>query len=723
MPIALNTLPATDLADAPWVDLLPWLDEYVSSRAALLEPLAPSPDWWFSETPVFTAAEADLDGILSELSRVFTAQHPDLEFATALRPLSDSIPVAALGLGTRASATLHRMSGDGSVGDLLGKRAADLFAVRGTGPDTVHEIVGALLTLALVRDPAVLGAPDSEPTEREPVLRQLVEDLAQLAQWRRVRGEADEPLVRLAIEADAPEQVQEIATRIAALTPADLPVTDIVADPVDELEEVFAQLDERERAVLGRRFLAIEPATQSALGAQLGLSAGRVGQIEAALKAKLARAFGFGTAVGNLLASLRVEIQPVAAMTRLLARHPGIERVVPSVGVPLWLVLDRLDDYFEVTDGWAAAPGVREAKARTLSLLEEFESANGVVELAVIADAAGLPYDEVVQWLGWCGVHVLGDRALTRTRNAGDHAAGILEAAGAALTVDEIVDRMDRDRSPRTVSSALAGDDRLVRAEDGGWSLAEWGTEEYATIRRQIARLIDDHGGRVDLAEVVADIVARFPVSTASVQTYAASGDFEVSGGQVRRRRRRSVESRPPEQTRRCYRGDGVWRYRLGVTRDHLRGSGFPVPAGVAALAGCEHGQSVELVSRLGTQTIRWTGLQPTSGTIRRFLEDGSVGEGAEIFLEFRTGNGFDVALVRRVDAAAPPLARALALIGHDDPESLSDNESAAVLAEGIGLADETRPRRILSAYRARGEDEVSDLLEQAWVRQAPADA
>lgn len=65
MTLGVNSLPANELSQTLWVDLFPWLDDYVSDRAALLEPLAPSPDWWFSEAPSFTVLEVDLEKVLS----------------------------------------------------------------------------------------------------------------------------------------------------------------------------------------------------------------------------------------------------------------------------------------------------------------------------------------------------------------------------------------------------------------------------------------------------------------------------------------------------------------------------------------------------------------------------------------------------------------------------------------------------------------------------------
>lgn len=561
---------------------------------------------------------------------------------------------------------------------------------------------------------AVAERPGSDATS--PALLRLLDDLAVLARWRRLRGRAGEALLTVDVEDGAPEELQELALRIAGLTPADIPSELSTISAVGELEDFFATFDDRESAVLRDRFMAVRPKTLQELGDEFGVTRERARQIEVKIKSRLSGQFGFGTAVGNLLASMRIDIQPVASLDRLVVRTPELSATVPSLGVPLWLALDRLDDYFEVTDGWAAAPGVNEARDRTRSLLEEFASPHGVVELAVLAQSSAQPVDELVRWLEWCGYQLMDSRVLTRLRNAGDHAASILEVVGEPMTVDDIVERMNVERNPRSVANALGSDDRFVRADRAMWALAEWGVEEYTTIRNLMARAIDANGGQIALVDLVEQVAGRYDVSPASVQTYAASGEFELEQGVVRRRLRRGTAQKTPAQTRRLYRHGDVWRLALKVTHDHLRGSGFPVPAGLAGLVGCDYGESVAYESRLGEQVIRWKGNQPASATIRRFLEDLEVAEGEWVYLEFHPGRRFDVVRGQVMGRDADPLRCALAAVGRPDAGSMPDGEAVAALADAVGLDDEDRPRRILSAYRARGEEEVTELLERAWV-------
>lgn len=101
------------------VDLFPWLDDYVSDRAALLEPLAPSPDWWFSEAPSFTVLEVDLEKVLSELASLYIAHHAAAVLRASFPLLGEDLPLEALSLDTRAVTALSRLTTDKAIGGLL----------------------------------------------------------------------------------------------------------------------------------------------------------------------------------------------------------------------------------------------------------------------------------------------------------------------------------------------------------------------------------------------------------------------------------------------------------------------------------------------------------------------------------------------------------------------------------------------------------------------------
>lgn len=723
---SVDDLPPDAFRDEVWCELLPWLSQYSAGTVTELTLLSPAADWWLTESPAVSSTIVAISQVRRAIAQLAVSDMGDTLLSHVVPGLKSDTRIEALRLGSRAMTTLARLSVE-HLQELGAHTVGDLFDVRGTGIGTVVEVVEALVTTAVLRSSERETArAENEPTRDSGFTaaeQQVIEDLRQLAAWRTLRGDSRLSLLGpLELEPLAPEEIQETVQRLLAITATDFAVPTF-DDPVERLSHLAADLDERQMVVLRERFAAAEPRTLAELGAQFGVSRERARQIETAAKSRIAAAFE-DRSVASLLASMRVEIQPVCGLSRLVGRHPELTKVVPPFDAPLWLVLDRLDDYFEVTDGWAAAPSVDNARERTRELLGDFADEHGVVDISDATLGGHMPAEEFVSWLGWCGYLVEGGRVLTRTRTAGDHAAGILSLAGHPLEIDELVRRMGATRSVGTVSNALGSDERFVRADRATWALASWGVEAYTSIRDQVARAVDTAGGSVSLEGLVQDLTSRFTVAPTSVIAYASSGAFEVRDGVVQRREDGpAAPQKSPAQTRRLFRTSRGWSFRLTVNNDHLRGSGFTVPSGVGTVAGCGPSEAVELPSRLGAQNIRWTGNQPNCGTIRRFLQASGVKEGDQVWLEFGEDGAFDVRACRTVAPGLTDLQTALVLVG--GPEGVGEGQSVAVLATAIGLSEGTPPRRILRAYRDRGDDDIVELLERVWVarRQSRAPA
>ncbi|MCF0093090.1 sigma factor-like helix-turn-helix DNA-binding protein [Micromonospora sp. MH99] len=717
-------LPPEAYHDALWNRVLPWLAHHTPATARELADLTPSPDWWLTESPAVTTMMVEHEALCRQLARFFLARHLDAAFGKSFPTVPARMPLATLTMAARARTAFQRLQAQ-TVADLEMLSVKDLYDVRGTGQGTVEEVIAALVSAAIIRSgdlPETDVSGEDDPSANAPVASlppaqaQLLEDLAQLAAWHHLRRRSGQSLLKVVIEDGAPEQIQEVALRLNSLTAADLGTNSGSSDPVLEFTAVLSELDERQLRILRDRLLGRPPRTLAELAIDFDVTRERVRQIEIRLKELLARTFHFGTSIGNLLASLRAEIQPIAALDRLITLHPDLARDVPGVGVPLWLVLDRLDDYFEVSEGWAAAPDVSAAREQTRILLEDFATEHGLVDLAAAASATAMPKAELLSWLSWCGYIVYNDQILTRTRSLNDHAAGVLAATGEPLQTDELHREMGRDTTIRSLTNVLGSDDRFIRTDRATWGLASWELEEYTSIRQQIGIELAAAGGQIELSRLVESITNRFDVSPSSVQAYAGNGEFEIVDRVVRRRESPAAPRKAPSATRRLFRHGDVWKLRIVITRDHLRGSGFPVPSGVANLVGCVQGEVVELDSELGTQSIRWTGLQPASGTIKRFLDQLQAREGQSAFLEFRPYGRFGLTVHEPPAPSTDPLAQALSLIGATEISGAEVAKSA--LATAVDLPEDAKPRRILAAYRQRGDDDIAALLEQVWTGQ-----
>lgn len=622
-----------------------------------------------------------------------------------------------LSVGSRGFTCLNRLTDDRTLDGVLARTTREILDVRGVGLGTVNDIVGGLVRLSMLADhsPEPSDALTDRQRELPPAVQQLIDDVTALSRWRRIRNHTEMPLFEIHGDDAAPEQLQEILIRLETLTAQDFP-GDPQPSAAESLALFYDGLDDRDKHIFRDRIVAPEPATLQAVADSWGVSRERIRQLETKLLLRVEEFQEFGTPVGDLLASLRAEITPVASLNRLLEVHPELRETLPGVSLLLWQVLDGLDDHIKITDGWAATPDTDVAKANTRQFLAAFADAHGVVDSKSLPTNSLGTDTERHSWLQWCGYEFYRGRILTTTKNLGDHAAAILAVHGEPMAVDDIFASIGKNRSLRSFLNQLGGDPRFTRTTKSDWGLAEWEVEEYGSIRAQIARVLDENDGSMLVDELVEEIATRFGVSPSSVRTYSVSGDFMVEKGIVTRRTIAAAPRKTPEDTRGFYRDGDVWRYSISTNKDHIRGSGFAVPSGVARLFEVEYGSSIELRSRLGAQSLRWKGVQPGCGSIRRFVEDIRAVEGDRLFLEFRDDSTFDVivAPTKRDDVSA--LAQALTLTGRADSDRLSDAELVSAMAEALGVPGEDRPRRILSAARARDEESIISLLEQAWV-------
>ncbi|MFV2008764.1 hypothetical protein [Micromonospora sp. LOL_027] len=216
--------------DDPWPKLLPWLSGLAPESTPELAVLAPSPDWWLTESPAVTTMAVEHGHLCRRLAEAFINRHLTIPLDEGFPTLPTRLPLVALAAGARARTAFQRLDVR-TVGELGRLTARDLYDVRGTGQGTVEDIVAALVSAAITR-PAALGAAIWEdagdarttaPVEQlPPAQTQLLEDLRQLTEWWHLRGHSDQPLFDLVIEDGAPEQLQDAVQRINSLTASDI---------------------------------------------------------------------------------------------------------------------------------------------------------------------------------------------------------------------------------------------------------------------------------------------------------------------------------------------------------------------------------------------------------------------------------------------------------------------------------------------------------------------
>jgi hypothetical protein len=705
-----------------WLDAFPWIEAAAGDPGDVL---GSAGGWWLeavdaSGSPVRAERLADLSDLaLESLTRWTIGQiFPDLPADTALSTLS---------VTNRARNALARF-GYRTADDLQGLELGELLDLPQVGIGTVDSILQALADASTLDAAATLQPAPGEETglpliaddhQDEPARRAdepFVEDFRMIATWYAALGMPARPLLGAALPPGSPPEVVKARQRLDLISAGDfLAQEQAELDAAELLQRSVSALDSRVQQILARRFFADRPETLDELGRALDVTRERVRQIEARARADMVETLESDGTLATVSVAVRELVGTVLPLADLITLMPALARSVETVGQPAWRVLDRLDDAYEIEDGWCASPTILSAETETLTRLQELANRHGVARIDHLGplnpnqpEASGRAAQR--DWLSYCGYVVDGDYVFTRVQSVGDRAAAILSVIGTPMASQEILDRFGVERSLGSLKNAMASDDRFERIDRDRWALAEWGLESYSGVRALVRDEVARGGGQIAMDTLIERITGKYSVTASSVVTYASAPPFEARGGIVRLAAGDRDVRKGPERTRRMYRRSDSWLYRVKVTKDHLRGSGSPAPMAVAAILDLQTGQTVQLDSGLGPQTISWTGSQPAFGTIRRFLVAGDIETGSEIFLAIGDDGSFRV---EPVDAdGTDALSRALRLTGATD--TASPEQARAVLATAIGLPADSPAASVIGEYRERGDSDIAELLLSA---------
>ncbi|RIX27844.1 sigma factor-like helix-turn-helix DNA-binding protein [Amnibacterium setariae] len=607
-----------------------------------------------------------------------------------------------------------------------------LTLLRGVGLQSVHDFLADLAERSLQvapgshepgQDEGVAGdgeGPEvvgSSWIERLTLPEGVLQDFDTLLNWHQLIGRTSVPLLTRMAGAEPPA-VRSARDRILALD-----VSSVVGGTVGfdglaaRLEEAIDQLGERAIAVLRQRLFADQPTRLEDIGVEFGVTRERIRQIESRARARLELLVTEDDALSSVIWTIREGLPLVQPLDGLLDRMPALKGRIDTTGRPVRIVLDRLDDAYEIDDGWVCRPTIDVARNETRDVLAGMADAHGLVELEAIralsrgGALAGLD-DGLQEWLGYCGLAVYEGRVLLRSRGLLDWAEALLAMDGRPCGADELLARMPIDRSVRSLKNQMGEDPRFVAVGRDRWALEEWGMPEYGSIRTQIGAAVDRAGGEVGLSELVDRLVAEHGVSARSVVSYASSGDFEVREGRVRRANERAIRIRKsPEMTKRLYRTADGWAYRIRVNADHLRGSGFSVPAALFSAVRRADERTVTFDSEAGAQVLAWNGQQPTSGSIRRFLQLLDLGADDEVLLHFHDDRRFAVERVRSVDTDL--LLTAQLLVGASPSNAVETARRR--IARAVGLDNVEWPE-IVRQLDERDDLDVADLVRAALI-------
>lgn len=692
-----------------WLDAFPWLKGAAESATP----------WW--NDPIDDADVIARQQRLAQISELAMERLTRWTIGQIFPGLSPDLELNQANLPTRAVNALGRHC-IVRAGDLTGMTLESILEWRQVGVGTVDAILQALAEASTSSaTPTVMTRPDVTPSVppiqfdamRLPEwMTALVDDLTTIATWYATVGLPGQPLLGGPLAPGTPDEVVKARQRIEELRPDDvLFAGELDMDIAGLFDDALRMLEPKALHILSDRLFGDEVVTLDEIGRAFGVSRERIRQIEGKARGAMLGYISDGSPLEMVAHTARTLIGTIRPLEDLLAVMPALGKTVESVGQPAWRVLDRLDDAYQIEDGWCVVPTMTAARTVTQTQLQEHADPYGVVrleDLEIVETSQPERRSELTAaWLTHCGYLVDGDYVLTRTKSVGDYGAAVLSIAGSPLSVQEILDRFVVERSASSLRNAMSIDDRFERVDRDQWALKEWGLEAYAGIRSVIREQVARHGGRARLDELVEYITGRYAVAASSVTAYASTPPFTCKHGYVRLAAGDREIRKTPEQTRRMFRRRGAWAYRVRITTDHLRGSGSVAPVSVASILDLKYGETRQLASAMGPQSVAWTGIQPQFGTIRRFLMDGDIAAGTEAFLVIHDDGTFTFEVAR--DLTGNPLLDALSLIGA--PETASIDEARGALTAAVGLPKASPVSSVIGAYRERGDGDIADLL------------
>lgn len=695
-------------------------DSLVGLLAGLLphEPI----DSLIRSAKAMTAFEALADWMLRSPSTSFGTALPGLWLAR-----DDAIQDAALPV--RIVSALARLS-IAVWGDVLELTPSLLLDIRGFGEGSLRSFLASAARTsaeACSRETPPAKPPTVdvfEPRLFRPHADFRASQFRRLVDWAASEAHATTvgDFVAACSQPHLPEDIALLCDSLRATCLSDMFPRIASEQTLESLvDDLCGVLDKRSQTIFLGRISLNKHRTLEDLATELGVTRERVRQLSVRAEERIREALAtprfapigwrahtlrtmLGTAVPGNTPHLNGAIQRVTEGVS----EPGHERVLDFL---LWLAGPYSWDSATVWLRAGEIPGPEviydfsDQRGRVdMERLQRHLSTSGLLpgvqaawvdQIARIRNVAG-------NWLVWEG-------------SVPDKAARLLEIWGQPATSEDIVNAIGEGHDVRATRSRLFEDQRFMRVDMTRFGLRSWGLEEYSSIAEEIEKELEGRGGRADLGELIATLVARFNLRESSIRFYVNAPMFVLDGNTIRRRTSADAHDpvSPVTNTAGCYLlGSDVLAWRVEVTTDTLRGSGRQMPPAIAAWLGVTPGGRRSLTADGGTVGVTWpetSATGPALGSIR-FLVEGVEGRaGDQVLLRFTRDEG-TVGLTR-IDPTAVNSAQGLQRLSL--LTGIPQGDGDGTFLHDFGLAIGTRRTRaaVSAALRKRGESALAELL------------
>ena len=489
---------------------------------------------------------------------------------------------------------------------------------------------------------------------------------------------------------------------------------DRIADPPEHpyalLDAWSEELDDRERYVFHARIARPDrPRTLRELGDELGLTAERVRQLGKGVEESLAAFVDspLGSRVRWRIATLAARIGVASPRAHVDGEFALPKGVCGDYGE---LLLQLAGPYHE-SHGWLIHRSARGDDPT--SAIREMKDEVGRIDRLRASKALAnwglnpslhegfMRRDGTLRDINGHLVHW--DGPIT------DKLAFVLDELGEPATVAGLLSFAEEERGIPSTKTALARDDRFVRADRTRWALASWGLPEYEGIAATIGRLLEEGGQPMLVSDVVDRLTADFGIAANSAHSFCHAAMFVVEDGLIRLGGEREPYSYKNPDVARALGVFALGDDRVGllyeVDHDVLRGSGRHLPHAAGAILRVRVNDRLHFTGPANTAvTVTFPGTSqqgPLLGSTRALAEAVGATRGDMMTVVLDAGEMSVSATVTDLKEHRPGWALIARLTGI--------NEQSGI--EGLSRALECSPGEVRATLRNRGDLVVLDSM------------
>lgn len=494
---------------------------------------------------------------------------------------------------------------------------------------------------------------------------------------------------------------------------------------MEEIEAWYLSAAHREKTVAVNRLFTRPPVDLDQVAGELGVTREWARQVQKRTAEELAVwAEGpLGRATSEHMRKVETALGSAAPIQAFWELCPEHRATLPALGVSAGeAILALLPDH-RLREGWVTTLRSSTLEQTIATRLRE-RSILPMDEVESTLVDGGVRIEHVPAWLDALPLSkVMDGHLLSWRRSIADKAVAVLTLIGSPLSLETLVDGIGGDFSPAGVRNRIMADKRFQLVDRRVVGLRCWGGQEYPGLANAMRQEIEAAGGSVDLHDLVERITQKYDVSESSIRATgygpkfvrSKDGRIGMPGAFAPEEELHYRPRRPVERARRCFRDPGgTWWFRVDLNREHLRGSGFPVPTGFAAACGLRPGErrSVNVGGR--GSVVTWKAY-PVMSSIRTMLLDADALEGDHAFVTLAG----DTVRVRVRPARLSPrdgLGRALYLAGLDVGGEADARPKVSELMSAVGLQPEATVLALLDRLDGRGDTDLYGLVRAMGV-------